>query len=226
MTLTDETPRTDAAPMTSANPIARFFGVRVRLWPMLILIAALVSAVLFGAMNAPTVNWLVALTSQAKDDQVITAVERVDEHVLVQLRAEGIKEKQQDGSFLLGVEIPGTNRTTFLRYGFDAKLGVQGDAVSVTPQGEHVYLVSVPPFVFIGYDDFASEVAVENNGILSWTTPDIDELELSNSILTAEAEQQYVDENVDVLREQADAVLTRIIRSVDPDATIEFEFAQ
>lgn len=226
MTLTDETTRTDAPRMTSTNPIARFFGVRVRLWPMLILIAALVSAVLFGAMNAPTVTWLVALTSQAKDDQVITAVERVDEHVLVRLRAEGIKEKQQDGSLVLGVEIPGTSRTTFLRYGFDAKLGIQGDAVSVTPQGDHAYLVSVPPFVFIGYDDFSSEVAVENNGILSWTTPEIDELALSNSILTADAEQQYVDDNVDVLREQTDVVLTRIIRSVDPDATIEFEFAQ
>lgn len=226
MTLTDETTRTDAARMTSTNPIARFFGVRVRLWPMLILIAALVSAVLFGAMNAPTVTWLVALTSQTKDDQVITAVERVEEHVLVQLRAEGITEKRQDGSFLLGVEIPGTSRTTFLRYGFDAKLGIQGDAVEVTPQGDRSYLISVPQFVFIGYDDFSSEVAVENNGVLSWTTPEIDELALSNSILTADAEQQYVDDNVDVLREQADAVLTRIIRSVDPDATIEFEFAQ
>lgn len=213
---------------TNTNPIARFFGVRVRLWPMLILIAALIAAVMFGATNAPTVNWLVGLTAQSKDAQVITSVTRVNEHVLVRLRAEGIKEKQQDGNFILGVEIPGTSRTTFLRYSFDAKLGLEGDAVVVTPRAgsENTYEVSVPKFVFIGYDDWDSEVAAESNGVLSWTNPSIDNLALSNSVLTEEAKQQYVDDNVELLREQAEAVLSGIITSVDPDATTIFKFAQ
>ena len=195
---------------------------------MLLLIAALIAAVVFGASNAPTVNWVVSLTSQSKDSQVITSVTGVNEHVFVRLRAEGIKEKQQDGNFLLGVEIPGTSRTTFLRYSFDAKLGVEGDAVVVSPVdgAENTYVVAVPAFIFIGYDDWASEVAAEQNGILSWTTPEIDELALSNSILTDAAQQQYVDDNVELLREQAETVLSGLILSVDPDATITFEFAQ
>ena len=228
MTATATPPSTTPSAPKRTNPIARFFGVRVRLWPMLILIAALIAAVAFGAMNAPTVNWLVTLTSQSKDSEVITSVTRVNEHVLVRLRAEGIKEKQQDGNFWLGVEIPGTSRTTFLRYSFNAKLGIEGDAVVVTPRdgSDHAYIVSVPAFVFIGYDDWASEVAAEKNGVLSWTTPEIDELALSNSILTETAQQQYVEDNVELLREQAKSVLTGIIQSVDPDAIITFEFAQ
>lgn len=213
---------------TNTSPIARFFGIRVRLWPMLILIAVLITAVVFGAMNAPTVNWLVGLTAQSKDSQVITSITRVNEHVLVRLRAEGIVEKQQNGNLMLGVEIPGTSRTTFLRYSFNAKLGLEGDAVVVTPQegSDSVYLVSVPGFIFIGYDDWDSKVAAENNGVLSWTTPQIDSLALSNSILSEEARRQYVDDNVELLREQAEAVLSGIIKSVDPAATIIFKFAQ
>lgn len=228
MTTTAPSPSATPSAPKRTNPVVRFFGARVRLWPMLILIATLIFAVVFGAMNAPTVNWLVTLTSQSKDSQVISSVTRVNEHVLVRLRAEGIKEKQQDGNFWLGVEVPGTSRTTFLRYSFNAKLGIVGDAVVVTPQrgSDHAYRVSVPDFVFIGYDDWASEVAAENNGVLSWTTPEIDELALSNSVLTETAQQQYVDDNVELLREQAESILTGLIQSVDPDAIITFAFAQ
>ena len=67
--------------------------------------------------------------------------------------------------------------------------------VTVEQTGENEFLVSIPEFIFIGYDEPTFKTAVEDGGILGWVTPDVDKAELITEILNEEAQQKYVDEH-------------------------------
>jgi len=86
--------------------------------------------------------------------------------------------------------------------------------------------VSIPQFAFIGYDNFNSEIAAEEDGLLSWLTPAIDDREMTEQFLDDEKKQEYVIKHTDLLEEGAQAFYTDIVTAIDPSITIEFEFAQ
>lgn len=92
---------------------------------------------------------------------------------LLSLAVQGIRDEQQSAE-IFGKSIPGTGQTVFLQYDFDAKLGIDGAAVTVTETGEKAYRVSIPEFSFIGYDEPSFRVAVEDGDILSWATLEIE----------------------------------------------------
>ena len=107
------------------------------------------------------------------DSQVINAVDRVEQVALVSLGIQGINESRAN-SEVFGLKVPGSDRVTFVQYSFRGKLGIDGENVTVTPTGENSYRVTIPKFIFIGYDDLDFKVAAEDNGVLSWVTADID----------------------------------------------------
>ena len=138
-----------------------------------------------GAFSvAKNQGWLspFGIESETHDSQVIEAIERTQEVSLLSLAIEGIKEQHQSRE-IFGRSIPGTGESTFIRYNFRAKLGIDGAKVKVTKTGENAYLISVPEFIFIGYHKPNFKVAVEDGGLLSWVTPDIDKLEMVNQLL-------------------------------------------
>ena len=171
-------------------------------------------------------GWLTALgiKSQSNDSQVIQAIERTQEVSLLRLGIQGIKDKDQSVA-IFGKNIPGTGRKVFLQYNFDAKLGVDGAAVSVTKTGEKGFLISVPRFAFIGYDEPTFKVAVEDAGVLSWATAEVDKVEMINEILNDDARDAYIRDNEDLLRDQTKTFYNSLIKSIDEDAVTTFEFA-
>lgn len=87
------------------------------------------------------------------------------------------------------------------------------------------YRLSLPAFSFLGHDNVNFWMAAENNGVLSWITPEIDPVETINQILNDEAKTTYVTQNKEVLTDQAKNFYGGIIKSVEPDAEIVYEFA-
>ena len=170
-------------------------------------------------------GWLspLGIESESHDSQVIQAIERTQEVSLVSLGIQGIKE--EDGSAqIFGKSIPGTGEKVFLQYNFDAKLGIDGAKVKVTKTGESAYLISVPEFMFIGYDEPTFKVAAEDGGVLSWATPDIDKVEMVNEILNDDARQAYIASNEELLKEQTRTFYDSLITSIDPAVVTTFEF--
>ncbi len=170
-------------------------------------------------------GWLspLGIKSESHDSQVIRAIERTQEVSLLSLGVQGIKEEDRCTE-ALGECIPGTGETVFLQYNFAAKLGIDGAEVKVTKTGKSAYLISVPEFIFIGYDEPTFKVAVEDGGVLDWATPDIDKVEMVNEILNDDARETYIASNEELLEEQTRVFYDSLITSIDPAIETTFEF--
>ena len=84
--------------------------------------------------------------------------------------------------------------------------------------------MSIPKFIFIGHDNEDFKLIAENNGILSFVTPEIDRVDMINKILNSDAKKEYISANDEILKDQAKAFYTSLISSIDPTLTIEFDF--
>ena len=65
---------------------------------------------------------------------------------------------------------------------------------------------------------------MQDNGLLSWITPDIDTADMITDILNGPAQEEYLDSYDDLLQAQAEVFYERLITSIDPDADTKFEF--
>jgi len=164
--------------------------------------------------------------SETRDTQIINSVTRKEQVVLLSLGIQGISEKNQRGSFPFGIDVPGSERASFVQYGFNAKLGIEGKDVKFVQTGKTDLLVSIPKFIFIGHDKESFKLVAEVNGVLSWVAPKIDTIEMINNILNNDAQKKYIDSNEEILRDQAKVFYTSIITSIDPTIAIRFEFPQ
>lgn len=180
-----------------------------------------------GALGVAVVQgWLspFGIDAERKDSQVITAVERTQEVSLLSLAVEGLTSEKRDRE-VFGQTVPGSGETVYIEYAFDAKLGLDGERVDISSPGANRYVVSVPDFMFIGYDEPTFEVAVEDNGVLSWVTTDIDQLDMVNDVFDDDARDDYLESQQPALQEQAQVFYDSLITGIDPDATITYEFA-
>lgn len=165
--------------------------------------------------------------TEMTDSQIYQSVERKEEVALLALGIQGIARENEPGK-ILGVPLPAGDRTTMIQYEFTAKVGIDGAAVHIdeATSGENSFVISIPEFIFIGYDDPHFEDPIEGNGPLSFLTDEIEETEMINSILSDEKQQSYIDDHVELLRDQAQDYYTGIVHSIDPQTTLTFEFAQ
>lgn len=170
-------------------------------------------------------GWLspLGIASSSHDTQVVQALERTQEVSLLKLGIQGIKDESRSAE-VFGQTIPGTGNRLFVRYSFNAKLGLDGKRVKVTTTTPGTYVISVPEFAFLGFDQPKFEVAVEDKDVLGWAAPDIDQMKMVTTILNGEARRQYLVDNDDLLREQTKVFYDGLIKSVDPDAVTEFQF--
>ncbi|WP_312350455.1 hypothetical protein [Actinomyces sp.] len=161
---------------------------------------------------------------ESVDSQIMNSVTREQQVVLLSLGIQGISETD-DRSEFFGLEVPGTGRSSFLEYSFNAKLGIQGEDVRIERTGEKSYLISIPEFTFIGYDSPDYKIAAKTNGVLSWMTPEIDTAEMITRILSDSARKTYIESNEDTLKDQAKIFYSNIISGIDPTIVTEFDFA-
>lgn len=196
-------------------------------WIALAVIVALLVAgglVALRMVTAALENPLGTTTVDTRSTQIAAAVTREQQVVLLSLAVQGLDVREHNQEFF-GVSVPFSDRTTFLQYEFTAKLGLEGGEVTVTNVSEGVYRVSLPEFVFIGYDVPKFWVAAESNGVLSWVTPTIDPLEMINTLLSDASKAAYIEQHRETLQSQAQAFYTNLILSIDPSARVEFSFA-
>lgn len=158
------------------------------------------------------------------DSRIITSITREEQVVLLSLGIQGISEKIENSKFL-GMTVPGSDRATFLQYSFNAKLGVEGRDVRIVQTGDKAFLISVPEFIFIGHSDENFKLVTENNGALSFITPEIDPVDMINNILSDETQDEYVNSNQDILREQMILFYSSIITGIDPEIRIKYDFS-
>ena len=170
-------------------------------------------------------GWLspFGIQSESHDSQVIHAIERTQEVSLLSLGIQGITEEDKCAE-AFGKCIPGSTEKVFLQYNFNAKLGIDGAEVKVTKAGKNAYLISVPEFSFIGYEEPTFKVATEDGGVLDWITPDIEKVEMINKILNDDAQTEYVASNEELLEDQTKVFYDSLITSIDPEAVTTFEF--
>lgn len=159
--------------------------------------------------------------SESRSTQLTNSITREEQVVLLSLGIQGIEEKKESNDFF-GVF---GERTKFIQYTFDAKLGIEGKDVVVTQTGENDFLVSIPKFIFIGHSNEDFRLIAENNGILSFVTPEIDSVEMVNSILSLDVQNKYVERNEEILKDQARAFYKGIIASIDPAIDVWFKFS-
>lgn len=163
--------------------------------------------------------------AETHTSQVIEAVTREEQIVLLALGIQGITEKDAKQK-VLGVGIPGSGKKTMIQYNFDAKLGIDGQDVKIKKTSAHAFRIVIPDFLFIGHDNESFKTVVDTGGILSFATPDIDQADLISQILSDDAQDQYIDKNLDILKDQAESFYKNLVQSIDSKAVVSFEFAQ
>jgi len=200
---------------------------KTRAWLVVLLAVCLIGgggvAALAAAQAFPGFQ-LFGGKSETRTTQIINAVTREQQVVLLSLAIQGITTKEQGPTTFLGVEVPGTERAAFLEYRFKAKVGLDGKYVHIQQTGEKEYLVSIPRFIFIGHSDENFRVAAENNGMLSFASAPIETTEMINTLLNDEAQRTYVTSNEELLRDQAKVFYTGIISGIDAGIALDFEF--
>ncbi|WP_158648119.1 hypothetical protein [Nocardioides houyundeii] len=196
---------------------------RLLTWVATGVLLVLVAVGVIVALDRITDLSILGTKSESRDSQVINSVTREQEVVLLSLGIQGINEKKDNGT-IGPLDIPLSERVSFLEYGFDAKLGIDGQDVKIEQSGEDEYVVTIPEFEFLGHANETFRVVVEDEGSLSWTTPEIDTAQTITEILNDEAQQEYVDRNLEILRDQAQVFYTGIIKGIDPNLNVTFEF--
>jgi hypothetical protein len=207
----------------------KLFKARFRLWPVL-LIAALVvagscAAFASGALNATALRSLFTSSSHERDSQVVQSVTRLQEVALLSLHIEGISKHESNGE-IFGVAVPASEKTTLIQYKFDAKLGIDGSQVTIEPNGPESFRVTIPQFIGIGFDEPVFEDPLEMSNALSWMATPAVQTRMINNILSDENKQKYISQNEAALKEQAKVFYSELIANVDPEVTIDFEFAK
>ena len=191
-----------------------------------VLIGLLILVVGLLAGGAITRAMSVEVLGSARDErntQIIEAIQREEQVVLLSLGVQGIAEERVVTT-IFGKQLPGSGRVLFLQYSYNAKLGIEGSEVTISQLDENRFQVSIPEFIFIGHDDVQFQTAVEDNGVLSWVTPEIDTAQVISEILDGDAQFQQVVDNRQLLEDQARAFYTGILEAIDPEVQVVFEF--
>lgn len=202
------------------------FAKRLRTWLIILLAVGLFGAGVVAAVGVsrvlPNLPYF-GTDSSSRNTQIVHAVTRTEQVSLMSLGIQGISSKNQKSTFQ-GIDIPGSERASFIQYSFSAKLGIEGKSVKIAQVAASEYLVSVPKFVFIGHSDVDFRLVIESSGVVSWVTPKIDTVEMVNAILNDDSKDQYIIANSEILKDQAKSFYGGIVSSIDPSISLKFEF--
>ncbi len=197
-------------------------------WAKILLVLVILAVIAGAAFVSFNVGKFLGAT-ESRDTQVIRSITGEEQVILVTAGMTDVEEERADGLKLaIGdwdfFTLPGSERSVLVRYEYDAKFGIEGKDVGITQTGDDSYLVTIPKFVYLGYANPDLSVANEENGLLSWTTPEIDTTEVFEELLSEQAVEQHIDGFRSVLEDQAELFYSRIVHAIDPAITLEFEF--
>ena len=90
--------------------------------------------------------------------------------------------------------------------------------------GDKAFIVTIPDFIFIGHNNEEFKIAVEDNGVLSFVTPEVDTVALIQRVLSDDARDEHVESNREVLEQQATNFYTGIIKGIDHEIDVDVKF--
>ncbi len=195
-----------------------------RRFPWALFVVAVVALVLGSVVStrvASMFQW--GTDSESTNTQVVRSIELKQDVILLSLSVDAIATEDK-GSHIGTWKIPGTGENVIMRYGSDAKLGLDGSQVSIEQTGESAYTVTVPAFQFLAYDNFTFETLVEDGGVLSGITPDIDKEKMANKLINDEVKAQHVSTNVELLKMQCETFYNNIVHAIDPNIVLTFVY--
>jgi hypothetical protein len=208
----------------------KFLAKPVPLWSHLatfgvvvLVIGALIAGVAAGLLTPPWLASALGPQTPIKNEQVVTSIEKEEQSVLLTLGTQGISEAKGIPPAILR-DFPLLQKARLMQYSMRVKLGV--DAVSIDAVEDHKFRVTVPKFVWIGQEDLKIERVFSDDGALSAFTEQDSEAEQFNAIIDDELKRTYLEANDQALRDQAEAYFTKLARSIDPAAELEFVFEQ
>ncbi|WP_404442523.1 hypothetical protein LG315_07735 [Microbacterium marinum] len=213
-----------AAPSRSINQ-----HKKTPIWAKLLLIIVILAAITGAALVSFNAGKFFG-ASESRDTQVIRSITGEEQVVLLTAGMTDVQEERADGlDIALGdwnlFTLPGSDRSLLVRYEYDAKFGIEGKDVQISQTADNAYRITIPEFIYLGYANPDLSIANEENGILSWTTPEIDTTEVIEELLSEQAVAQHIDGFRPVLEEQAETFYTRIVEAIDPSITVEFEYS-
>ncbi|WZO35747.1 hypothetical protein MRBLWS13_003455 [Microbacterium sp. LWS13-1.2] len=168
--------------------------------------------------------------TESRDTQVIRSITGEEQVILVTAGMTDVQEEREDGlKFAVGdwslFTLPGSERSVLVRYEYDAKFGIEGKDVEINRTGDNSYLITIPEFIYLGYANPDLSVANEKNGLLSWTTPEIDTTEVFEELLSERAVEQHIDGFRLTLEEQAELFYSKLVHAIDPAISVDFAFS-
>lgn len=186
---------------------------------------ALIVAVAAGTLYIFFPQYGFSQWAQSTDEKVVHSLTLPNEVILLRLGIQGITE-EQSGAEILGQQIPGTTHHHLLQYSFQASLGVNGKDVNISQVSEKKYRIDVPKFVFLGQSDIQLKTIVDNDGVLSFLSTDVDPLQVATRVLNTDAKNEYITQNIDILKRQTQDYYSGIVRAIDPEIELDFTFVQ
>ncbi|MFD5869148.1 hypothetical protein ACFWGD_11160 [Corynebacterium sp. NPDC060344] len=187
----------------------------------LVLVAVLV--VSFWGQISTLFNDPVETVTESTTTEVVNAVEREEQVVLVSSSVQGL-HKTETRRTAFGQNVPGSGRTHFLQYTYTAKLGIEGKDVDIRETADNEFTIVIPAFTFIGHSDPTFETVLEDGGALRFVAPEIDTADVITQVLNGEAKAEHVRRNTALLKDQAKVFYSGIVHSIDEDAKLTFEY--
>ncbi|OAH50276.1 hypothetical protein [Microbacterium oleivorans] len=200
------------------------------IWAKILLVFVILAVIVAAALVSFNVGKIFG-ANESRDTQVIRSIKGEEQVILVTAGMTDVEEKREDGlNFAIGdwdlFTLPGSDRSVLVRYEYDAKFGIEGKDVEISQMGDNAYLITIPKFIYLGYANPDLSIADEENGLLSWTTPEIDTTEVFEELLSAQVVEQHIDGFRPVLMEQAKLFYSKIVQAIDPAITVEFQFTE
>lgn len=205
--------------------IRRLFKSNVHFWVVICLALLFLGTWVFGMFSGNGHLW--NTKAKTNETQVVTAMTKRNQVAILGLSVTDIYDKSQVKTFL-GMEVPFSEKTAYVKGTFEAKLGFDGNLVDIKKEAkkENAYHVSIPEFIVVGISNPNFEVINNKGEFLSFITEDINTHELANNAMSDETLVKYIDKNREWLEEEATDYYQQLLNSIDPNATLSITFSE
>lgn len=168
---------------------------------------------------------LIGTTTTSSDTRLVESIQTKQDVTLVSLSVQGLKKVENGASFLTK-RIPGTTQTTYLPYRYTANLGIDGGQVTISQTGSKSYTVSIPEFKVLGNSNPEFDSSIEDGDLLSFLSENVDKEKLITEILSDASLSTHISDNQEQLKQQAELFYSNIVRGIDPEIELTFEYAE
>jgi hypothetical protein len=204
--------------------LKKIFKIKIPLW--LLLAVALVMLVFWvmGIFVGRT-PFLSTVITNSKEIQVVKAMKKQKQVSILVLSVTDIYTQSQV-SKVAGIQIPLSQKTSYIQGTFDAKLGFDGEDVKIKKlkQKQQNFQITIPKFIVIGVNNPKFKEITNTGQLLSFPTEEIDKLKLQDKALSDKSIQKYIDPNKEWLEEQAKEYYTSLLEGINPDISLSFKF--